>query len=98
MKKYFFEARITQHEKPTEPKQFLCAPAKTFVFADDDEAAKKLAAAKLRNEFYGTGYLLGELKITKITDLPVDWQYGYDDDRKAGTEEEKKALRADCTK
>ena len=98
MKKYFVEARITQHEKPTEPKQFLCAPARAYVLAEDEESALKLAATKLRNEYFGTGYLLGEIKITKVKDLPVDWQYGYDDDRKVGTEEEKKALRADCTK
>ena len=98
MKKYFFEARRTQHEKPTEPKQFLCAPARTYVIAENEEEAKKLAAVKFRNEYYATGYLLGELKITNVVDLPVDWQYGYGDDRKAGTEEEKKALRADCTK
>ena len=35
MKKYFFEAAKKQWEKPTEPKQYLCATAKVTVIAEN---------------------------------------------------------------
>ena len=98
MKKYFFAARKTQLEKPTEPKQYLAATARVIVFANDEEEAKTLAEAQLRKDYYGTGILLGEAKLTKVCDLPVDWNYGYCDGRKLGTAEDRAALKSECTK
>ena len=98
MKKYYCEATKKQWEKPTEPKQFLCATAKTWVIADSEEEAIKLATAKLDDKYHGSGSILGEARITKVTDLPVDWNYGYGDGRKSGNADDKSALREECTK
>lgn len=98
MMKYFVEARKSQHEKATEPKQNLVCTAKAIVCAENEEEAIKAGAAKLRKEYWGTGILLGEVVITKAVELPVDWNYGYGDDRKVGTCEEKCALNKECHK
>ena len=58
MKKYFFEAAKKQWEKPTEPKQYLCATAKVTVLAENDEQALELAKAKLREKYLGTNFVL----------------------------------------
>ena len=97
MKKYYCEATKKQWEKPTESKQYLCATAKTIVLAENDEDALKAAALKLREEYLGTGTILGETRITKVAELIVDWSYGYGDERTFGTDEDKKALRAQNT-
>lgn len=97
MKKYYCEATKKQWEKPTEPKQYLCATAKTIVLAENDEEAIEKASLKLREAYLGTGTILGQTRITQVAELPVDWSYGYCCERKFGTEEEKAALRAACT-
>ena len=98
MKKYIFEATKKQWEKPTEPKQYLCADARVAVFAEDEAKALELAQKKFRCKFLGTGTILGEIRLADERELPVDWSYGYGDERKAGTAEDKCALKADCTK
>lgn len=92
MKKYYFEAQKKQLEKPTEPLYVSCATAKCFVFAEDDAEAARKAAAKLEAEYYGTGIKLGVPHMTDCVELPVDWNYGYGDDRKAGTAADQAAL------
>ncbi|MCD8088923.1 MAG: hypothetical protein LUE22_10165 [Oscillospiraceae bacterium] len=84
MKKYIYEAAKTQREKPTEPKYVFCAPAQTTVVAASEEEAKALAEKNFRDEFYGSGVLLGEVKLVTVFDLAVDWSYGYDDKRRSG--------------
>lgn len=95
MKKYYFEADKKQWEKPTEPKYMFCATAKVVVTAETQAAAKKLAKEKLREKYHGTGVLLGEPRLTKTAELPVDWSYGYGDERRAGNARDRKALARD---
>lgn len=84
MKKYFYEAQKKQLEKPTEPFYVYCAPAKCFVTAESEEEAAVLAQKKLTEQYQGTGVVLGKPVLTKVADLPVDWSYGYGDERKSG--------------
>ena len=70
MKKYYCEAQKKQLEKPTEPKYVFCTTAK--------------AAAEVRERYHGTGAVLGEIRITKSVELPVDWSYGEGEDAKPG--------------
>lgn len=99
MKKYFFEVDKKQLEKPTEPKYVFCAPARVWAVAETEDEARVLAAEKLRAKYYGSGTLLGrDLRLTKAVDTAVDWNYGYGEDRLAGTAEEKAALWQRCTK
>lgn len=84
MKKYFFEAKKLQWEKPLEPKHIFSATAKTWVIAADPDQALTLAREQLDREYYGTGVLLGDIVPTGEADLPVDWSYGYDDARRSG--------------
>jgi hypothetical protein len=84
LKKYVFEAPRVQWEKPTEPMYIFCRTATVTVCAEDETAAKALAAEKLTKEYAGTGLLLGEAKLVSVHDLPVDWSYGYGSDRKSG--------------
>lgn len=98
MKKFHFTAEKKQWEKPTEPKAVFCPPAAVTVQAETEEEARVLAAAKLREKFLGTGTLLGELKLAGTTELAVDWNYGYGDDRGKGCEKCKARLRAENTK
>ena len=87
MKKYMFEAYRKQLEKPTEPRYIFNTSAKVTVYAEDEEEAKILAADKLSEEYYGTGIALGEPILSGCWDLPVDWSYGYGDERKSGPTE-----------
>ena len=87
MKKYQFEAYRKQLEKPTEPKYIFNTTAKVFVIAQDEAEAKVLAEDKLREEYYGSGIALGEPILSGCWELPVDWSYGYGDDRKSGATE-----------
>lgn len=84
MKKYFIEADKIQWEKPTEPKHWFAATAKAFVIAENAEQGLRLGTEKLEKEFYGTGTLLKNFRVTGEADLPVDWSYGYGDARKSG--------------
>lgn len=84
MKKFFYEAAKKQWEKPTEPKYLFCAPARTAVYAETEEEARVMAEEKLRQEYHGTGILLGSVKLMDIESIPVDWSYGYGDERKSG--------------
>lgn len=84
MKKYIFEVDKIQWEKPTEPKYIFCAPAKAAVIAESEAEGKALAEAELRARFYGSGVLLGQVRLSASYDLPVDWSYGYGDDRRSG--------------
>jgi hypothetical protein len=85
MKKYFYEAAKNQWEKPTEPRYMFCATAKVTVYADSEEEAKAKAEAKLREEYLGSGVILGPVKLMDIESLPTDWSYGYGDSRKSGS-------------
>lgn len=84
MRKYIFEAAKKQLEKPTELKYICCTTAKTWVVAEDEAEAAKLACAKLHAKYDGCGVVLGEVKLIADYDLPVDWSYGYGDARKSG--------------
>lgn len=97
MKKYVFEAAKGQLEKPTEPKYLFCTTAKTIVFAETEEEARVLAERDLRRMYYGTGVKLGEAKCVGCAELPVDWNYGYGENRGTGTAEDKAALAARWT-
>jgi hypothetical protein len=84
MKKYTFEAPKRQWEKPTEPKYVFCAPARLSVVAENPQEAQEKAAQRFQEEYAGTGVLLGDMKLVAEHDLPVDWSYGYGDERKSG--------------
>lgn len=84
MKKYVYEAFRKQLEKPTEPKCVFNATAKTIVYANDEAEAKILAEDKLAEAYAGTGIVLGEALLVSVSELPVDWSYGYGDDRRSG--------------
>ena len=84
MKRYVYEADRKQWEKPTEPKYICCATAKAVVIAETEEEAKALAEKKLHDKYYQTGILLGEARKLREDELPVDWSYGYGDERKSG--------------
>lgn len=84
MKKYYFQAQKKQLEKPTESAYVYCAPAKCFVLAENEAEAAVLAGKKLREMYHGTGVVLGRAELTKCVELPVDWSYGYGDERKSG--------------
>jgi hypothetical protein len=98
MKKYIFEATKKQWEKPTEPKQYLCAAAKATVIAETEEQAYEKAAKQLRERFLGTGTILGAIRLIDTIELPADWNYGYGDERKCGTAEVREAVAKDCTR
>ena len=98
MKNYHFTAEKKQWEKPTEPKYVFCPPAAVTVTAETEEEARALAEAMLREEYYGTGVLLGQVKLSGITELAVDWNYGYGDDRGSGCAKCQARLRAENTK
>ena len=76
MKKYLFEATKRQWEKPAEPKQYLCAAAKTAVCAESAEEAKALAEKKLCKAYKGSGTVLGRVRLVEEYDLPVSWDGG----------------------
>ena len=84
MKKFYYEAQKKQLEKPTEAAYVSCATAKTWVVAETEAEAAVLAAKKLHEKFDGSGVVLGAVVLTKSADLPVDWSYGYGDERKSG--------------
>lgn len=94
MTKFYFEADKKQWEKPTEPKYMFCATAKVWAIAETEEEARAIALEKLNAKYHGSGTLLDEprLRLTKSAELPVDWSYGYGDERGAGTAEDKAAL------
>jgi len=96
MKKYFFEADKTQWEKPTERLSLFVKPAAVTVCAADEAEALELAKAALRKKYHATGVILGEPRKVAEVDLPVDWSYGYGDDKGTGTPEQKKALVDNC--
>ena len=95
MNKYYFEADKRQWEKPTEPKYVFCATAKTIVYADNDEEALEKADRKLTAEYLGSGALLSSIRMVRCEELPVDWSYGYGDDRKFGADADQAALIRD---
>ena len=76
MKKYLFEATKRQWEKPTEPKQYLCATAKAMVCAENEADAKALEEEKLRKRYRGSGTVLGQARLVEEYDLPVSWDGG----------------------
>lgn len=84
MKKYVYEASKKQLEKPTEPKYIFCHTSQVIVYAETDEEALVLAEAKLRARNHGTGVVLSPAKLVRCDELPVDWSYGYGDERKTG--------------
>ena len=76
MKKYLFEATKRQWEKPTEPKQYLCAAAAVTVCAENADEAKALAEKKLCRAYKGSGTVLGQVRLVEEYDLPVSWDGG----------------------
>ncbi len=84
MKKYYYEAQKKQLEKPTEPNYLYCSTAKCWVIAENEAEAAVLAEQKLHEAYYGSGTVLGKPVLTKSAELPVDWSYGYGDERKSG--------------
>lgn len=84
MKKYVYEAAKRQLEKPTEPLYMFCPTAKVTVYAGTEEEARVLAEAKLHELHDGTGVVLSEANFVRCDELPVDWSYGYGDERKSG--------------
>ena len=98
MKNYHFTAERKQWEKPTEPKAVFCPPAAVTVSAETEEEALKLAEKKLRERYLGTGVLTGKLNLRSCTEPAADWNYGYGDDRRSGTAEDREALRRNNTK
>jgi hypothetical protein len=97
MKKYIFEATKKQLEKTTEPKQVLVAPAKVTIIAKDAEKALELAKEQLREQYLGTGTILGEVRLVEELFVPADWSYGYSKERTFGSAEDKQALKEACT-
>ena len=98
MKNYHFTAEKKQWEKPTEPKYVFCPPAAVTVAAETEEEARKLAEKKLRERYLGTGVLLGKLTLKSCTDPDCAWSYGYGEERRSGTAEDREALRRNNTK
>ena len=76
MKKYLFEATKRQWEKPTEPKQYLCATAKVMVCAENEAEAKALAEEKLCKRYKGSGTILGQTRLVAEFDPAVSWDGG----------------------
>lgn len=95
MKKYIYEAARVQWEKPTEPKSRFCAPATVIVYAEDETEAIQMADKQLTDAYLGTGVLLQDLHLVDSCDLPVDWNYGYGDERGTGTPADREALMLD---
>ena len=76
MKLYLFEATKRQWEKPTEPKQYLCAAAAVTVCAENAEQAKALAEEKLCRQYKGSGTVLGQVRLVGEYGLAVTWDGG----------------------
>ena len=92
MQKYYCEAQKKQLEKPTEPKYVFCTTAKCFVLAENEDEALENAAAEFREMYHGTGAVLGQIRITKSAELPVDWSYGEGEAAMVGNEAAMEAL------
>ena len=84
MKKYYYEAQKKQLEKESEPFYICCSKTRCWVIAEDEAEAEKLAYAELRAKNHATGAVFGKLVMTKCVELPVDWSYGYGENRKSG--------------
>ena len=84
MRKYIYEADKKQLEKPTEPKYMFCHTAQVTVYAETEAEAKKLAEEKLCKANRGTGIVWSEARLVASYDLPIDWSYGYGDERQSG--------------
>lgn len=84
MKKYYYEASKKLLDRSTEPLYVHCTTAKCWVIAESEAEAEKLACAKLHAKYDCTGTVLGKLTLTKSAELPIDWSYGYGDERKSG--------------
>ncbi len=85
MKKYIYEAPKTQWEKPEIADYIFCAPAEISVLASSEDEAMELARTKIQKQYTGSGQLLlSGLRLVASYDLPVDWSYGYGDERKTG--------------
>ena len=95
MKKYYYEAKKLLLDRPTEPNYLFCAPARTWVIAENEEQALELARKSLVQEYHGSGIALNEPYLTKVVDLPVDWNYGYGDDRHPNPTEDLAVLTAE---
>ena len=89
MKKYFFETPVTQLDRSAEHDYIFCTHARVLVYAENEEDALSRATEKFHSLWDGTGFaLLDSVTLTKVCELPVDWSYGYGDDRTAGTTDE----------
>ncbi len=92
MKKYIFAAYKKQLEKPTEPLHVFAQSTKCSVLAENEQEAYKLAEKKMAEINNYGGIVLGKVKLIATAELPVDWNYGYGDERKEGTCCDKKEL------
>lgn len=85
LKKYVYESDIQRREKPMEYKYMFAKPCAVTVYAENEEHALKLATGAIKTRLYQTGILpVGEPRLVRVDDLPVDWSYGYGDERVAG--------------
>ena len=94
MKRFVFEASKAQLEKPTEPKYVFCTTARSIVLAETEEEARLLAERDMRKMYRGSGVALGEARCVSVDELPEDWNYGYGDGRRAGSDDDKAGLIA----
>ena len=48
----------------------------------------------MRKMYRGSGVALGEARCVSADELPEDWNYGYGDGRRAGSDDDKAGLIA----
>ena len=85
MKKYFYEADKRLKEKAYQSyARVHTMPAVIIVYAESEKDAEKLAREKLRAIYQGSGVLLENFRLARCADVPVDWSYGYGDERRSG--------------
>ncbi len=75
MKKYVFEATKKQRKEAADPKYVFCETAKVTAFANSEEEAKALAEAQLGKDYYGSDIIIGEPRLFRVSELPIDWCY-----------------------
>jgi hypothetical protein len=81
MKKYVFEAKKKLLDRPSQPNYLFAPPASVTFIADDETTALERADKALTEQYLGTGVLLSDLHLVRCDELPVDWNYGYGDER-----------------
>jgi len=95
MKKYIYEAGQKLLDRPTQNNYLFVPTVKITVIAENETEAIEKADRELTKEYLGTGIWLYDLHLVRSYELPVDWSYGYGDERGTGTAEDKAALILD---